>query len=380
MCQLTDAAVQSRTLARRRRTAGPLTPWKLLLLAFVFGAVGNGYFVYQTVVGPGPLFRLIERIYDFNTVLLPMVCLACGLLGLVRFPREARVRRGTLPVILCWLAGVGGIGVRVYATHIEPYQLQLRTVRIESPKVKHPLRILHVSDIQSPEVGEYERRAFERFCALEPHLILHTGDLLQPLTVESVEPARKRMAALWESVEPPLGKFNVIGDTGQWMRDFLLGGVGGLRTLDGEEVILESEGTRVRILGLRLEQSRNPVLANRVVEPWLATTTPEDFTIVMGHAPDFILELKDFPVDLCLAGHTHGGQVHLPFVGPLITSSRVPRSMARGFFRYGQTRVNVSAGVGCEHVGGIAPIRFNCPPEMTLIELVPGDRSTDSTD
>ena len=81
------------------------------------------------------------------------------------------------------------------------------------------------------------------------------------------------------------------------------------------------------------------------------------------HAPD--------GVDLCLAGHTHGGQVRIPGYGPIVTLSGLPRHMARGLNDWGKTRIHVSAGIGSEHIAGLPPIRIFCPPEMTLIVIVP---------
>lgn len=95
----------------------------------------------------------------------------------------------------------------------------------------------------------------------------------------------------------------------------------------------------------------------------------EDVNILLGHAPDYILSLGHLSIDLCLAGHTHGGQVRIPFFGPPITLSRVPREWARGMHEVGNTRINVSAGVGSEHMMDLPAIRFNCPTEISVIEL-----------
>ena len=91
----------------------------------------------------------------------------------------------------------------------------------------------------------------------------------------------------------------------------------------------------------------------------------------MGHSPNFALALKDTPVDLCLAGHTHGGQVRVPFFGPLTIYSKIPKEWALGFRQIGLPYLNVTAGVGSNRYGGLPPIRFNCPTELTVIELLP---------
>jgi hypothetical protein len=95
----------------------------------------------------------------------------------------------------------------------------------------------------------------------------------------------------------------------------------------------------------------------------------ERFHIVLGHSPNFALGRVD--ADLLVAGHTHGGQVRLPWIGPLMTLSAVPRAWAAGTTRLdsGRTLV-VSRGVGMER--GDAPrLRFLCRPEIVIVEIVP---------
>jgi len=95
------------------------------------------------------------------------------------------------------------------------------------------------------------------------------------------------------------------------------------------------------------------------------------FHIVVGHDPDFALGAVE--ADLLLAGHTHGGQVRLPGLGPLVTSSRVPRAWAAGRTALANDRtLIVSRGIGMER--GYAPqLRFLCPPELVVVDLEPRD-------
>ena len=94
------------------------------------------------------------------------------------------------------------------------------------------------------------------------------------------------------------------------------------------------------------------------------------YQVVFGHAPDFSLARP--PAGLLLAGHTHGGQVQLPFIGPLVTLTEVPRDQAVGHSRldWGADLI-VSRGVGMERK--FAPrLRFLCRPEVVISALVPG--------
>lgn len=101
----------------------------------------------------------------------------------------------------------------------------------------------------------------------------------------------------------------------------------------------------------------------------LSVAPADRFHIVLGHSPDFALGRVE--ADLLVAGHTHGGQVRLPGLGPLLTMSRVPRSWAAGVtsLQDGRTLV-VSRGIGMER--GAAPrLRFLCRPELVVIDVVP---------
>jgi hypothetical protein len=78
------------------------------------------------------------------------------------------------------------------------------------------------------------------------------------------------------------------------------------------------------------------------------------------------VNITDLDIDLCLAGHTHGGQIRIPFFGPVVTLSNVPKEWAMGYRKVRNIRMNVSAGIGSEHAGDLPAIRFNCPPKMSL--------------
>ena len=92
--------------------------------------------------------------------------------------------------------------------------------------------------------------------------------------------------------------------------------------------------------------------------------------ILFAHRPEVVYRLgPNTRVDLVVAGHTHGGQVQIPFFGPPITLTSVPRHVAAGGLHdMNGRRIYVSRGVGWEH--GHAPrVRFLCPPEATLLTL-----------
>ena len=141
-----------------------------------------------------------------------------------------------------------------------------------------------------------------------------------------------------------------------------------LRVTNGGETLL-SAPLRNKPQGLR-EGARGTRLALALARsPYVPEGTP---VVVLSHTPAVVLEASRRGLEAVLAGHTHGGQVRLPFFGPPITLSRVPRAVAAGgLHELDGRRIYVSRGIGWEH--GHAPrVRFLCPPEVTLLELTPG--------
>jgi hypothetical protein len=83
------------------------------------------------------------------------------------------------------------------------------------------------------------------------------------------------------------------------------------------------------------------------------------------HTPELVDEAAAAGVDLYLCGHTHGGQICLPWIGPIIVNANCPRRYARGLWRHRHMQGYTSPGVGTSGV----PVRFFCPPEIGVIEL-----------
>ncbi len=93
---------------------------------------------------------------------------------------------------------------------------------------------------------------------------------------------------------------------------------------------------------------------------------PNQFVLALSHTPDLILHLDVDQFDLMVSGHTHGGQIRLPGLGPLTTSTRIGRAYAEGLHELSQNRfMYVSRGMG----QGTIPWRLLCPPELALLTL-----------
>jgi uncharacterized protein len=377
-------------------------PWQLAMWL----VVNAGLLAFLLL---NPSFFAMRIIYDFNTLIVPSALLVLGVIGIARWNRMP-YERGILRASVFFLGmSLLLFGIRIYATHIEPYRLKLRTVTIRTNKVSRPLRILHVSDIQTSKVGVYEEKVFRLMHELSPDVVLCTGDFVQTRTVDAAKFEFEKLTKLINATNPPYGFWGVLGDVDWRLTESIVkrvraGGLspqedpnyleskisskiiedsasisspanqldfGVLRILENKSISIKTDSGVVNILGLSNPLSRDQAGARRIVSDWFNSIDTNSFSIVLGHSPDYVLGISELPIDLCLAGHTHGGQIRIPLFGPIITLSKVPRKLARGFHEVGRTWLDVSAGIGSEHADGIPPIRIHCPPEMTLIELVP---------
>jgi len=231
------------------------------------------------------------------------------------------------------------------------------------------LRIVHLSDIQTAVIGTHERRAFREAVDLQPDIILLTGDYLQALAGrEDLSRAHDDFRRLLNSLPVPrLGIYAVKGDVEgrEWPSVFERTRVIPL-TDEFVRIPLRGSSRSMSLLGLSSGLARGR--DSRTLRRLVAQLPPDDLKVVFGHNPDFIMALDEGTADLALAGHTHGGQIVVPFFGAPLTLSRLPRRMARGLHDWKGTPIHVSAGVGMER--GYAPqVRFLCRPEVCLLRV-----------
>lgn len=261
-------------------------------------------------------------------------------------------------------------GGALYVRAVEPHWLTVgrHTVRLNWPGAGPSLKILHLSDLHASRVvnlgfiGEAVRLGLE----LQPDLICLTGDFITRgyRTFEG-------FAAILTPLAGGAPAFACLGnhDGGVWasrrqgFSDTTR--VRGMLAKAGI-TLLHNAATSIRI------RDRNLTLVGLgdawagELQPLLAFDSPPagDATIVLSHNPDSKEDLRDYPWDLLLCGHTHGGQVRLPFVGAPILPIR-DRRFAEGLHRWEGRWIHVTRGVGNLH-----GIRFNCPPEVSLLTLV----------
>jgi len=278
---------------------------------------------------------------------------------LLILPWENRKTKIFLLVILVLTTAVA-----VDAFVVEPHSLEVSRLTLTTDKLSEPLRIAFLADIQTDHPGSFEENVLELVKDENPDLILLAGDYLQ---ISHPDHYRQSVGELHEifleaGLSPRLGMYAVRGnvDWNGWDRIFA-----DLDVFPVEETTSFDLGP-LTITGIGWLDSENPNLR---------ISASDKYHIVIGHSPNF--SLGEIGGDLLLAGHTHGGQVQLPGIGPLMTLSAVPRSWASGLTEIhpGQFLL-VSRGIGMER--GSAPrLRFLCRPELIILDLLPSGNTSD---
>jgi predicted MPP superfamily phosphohydrolase len=260
--------------------------------------------------------------------------------------------------------------VVVYACFFEPFNLTFTSLEVVTDKLPAdapPLRILHLSDFHVERVTKREREVLALAESLSPDLIVLTGDYLN-LSYVYEETARREARAVLSQLHAPYGVYAIAGsppvDPPQAMESVFSGL--DITVLRDEGLLLDVRDQTIRLLGVNC--SWDPAVATQGLDRALSTRPEPAFTLLLYHSPDIMPDAAERGVDLVLAGHTHGGQIRLPFYGAVFTSSVYGKRYEMGRYQEGQTVMYVTRGLGME--GLSAPrVRFLCPPEVVMVTL-----------
>ncbi|HPF38029.1 MAG TPA: metallophosphoesterase [Phycisphaerae bacterium] len=334
----------------------------LLIVGLVFGVkvvVSTFFGVHQ--------FGWIRMAYVDLVVMIPATSAMVLLSEAVR-PRDRRRCAPAMRALAC--VGLLGAPVGYYASCVEPYRLRLERADVdvgERAVVKAPIRVGVLADIQTNRVSDYERNAIDRLMAERPDIVLLPGDLLQ-CTRHEYAAQIDEMRDVVKRLDAPGGAYFVEGDVDRMDRLTPLFWATPVRVLMNEMVETRVGDQRVLIGGVELRYNSPDAVA--LIRRLSETPRLGRIKILMAHRPDVIYALpKDADIDLVVAGHTHGGQVVVPGFGPLITLSDTPRDVAGGgLHELNGAQIYVSRGVGMER-GLSPPLRFFCPPEISLLTL-----------
>ncbi len=256
------------------------------------------------------------------------------------------------------------------AAILEPRTVEITRQRIalrKLPEVFDNFRLVQLSDIHhSPFLSEREiTAASEQANALRPDLIVLTGDYVSHSRdfIDGCARALGRLRAAH-------GVLAVLGNHDHWTDGPAMAAAlqsKGIRVLENENLLIRRGGSAIRLIGVDdfTVKRDNLQLA-------LEGSESAEARILLSHNPAIIREAARAGIDLVLSGHTHGGQINWRLlIGRENQTTqrwlrRPSRRLMRGLAQLGETTLYVNRGLGTV----ILPLRYGCPPEISLIELV----------
>src|ERR1700730_4542651 len=222
------------------------------------------------------------------------------------------------------------------------------------PRPFDGFKILHLSDLHTDMSERAMSRILDLLPGLEYDLCVLTGDY-RGKTFGPYDLALAGMARLCEALNGPV--FGVLGNHDTIRMVPGLEGMG-IRMLLNESVGIERGGQRIHLAGI--DDAHFYRVDN--IEKAADAIPHEEFSILLSHTPEIYRQAAHAGLDLLLSGHTHGGQICLPGGIAMTLDSALPRSFGSGAWTYGNMAGYTSVGAG----SSVVPVRFNCPPEITL--------------
>jgi len=256
----------------------------------------------------------------------------------------------------------------LYGYLIEPYNPELveqTLVYQDLPYSLDNLKIIHLSDFHCRGFTAREKKLVEIIDKERPDFIFFTGDFLEnDKWIYSCE------NLIWQIFQKNSNFFGVFGNHDHQINtpiqdleeDFEKRGI---TILVNEAQELKFKGSSFYLIGVD-----DPYLDYDNLELALTGVKEDKFKILLSHSPAIFMEdrelILDNAINLILSGHTHGGQVNVPFFTNFFISLWLGGKYTAGLFREGGTFIYVNRGIGTFH---LFPIRLNSPPEVTLIIL-----------
>jgi predicted MPP superfamily phosphohydrolase len=288
----------------------------------------------------------------------------------VSSPTSKITRRHFVKAGLC-----GAAGLALYAGEVERHFLEVSQSDVPIPGLHAAfdgMRIAQLSDIHLDVFTEpfFLHYAVDRINRLNPDLVFLTGDFVTCLRGfrKYAHGAAWQCANILNRLKCPV-RYAILGN-----HDIGAGAAAvtqaltdnGITVLRNSSLPIERGGGRFWLAGLDDPLEGNPD-PDRAI-PASIRNLPHEPVVLMCHGPDYVDDLLTYPaassVSLMLSGHTHGGQVRLPFFGPLELPP-LGKKYVEGWFRFGNLRLHVNRGLGTVGV----PFRFDCPPEISLLTL-----------
>ena len=274
----------------------------------------------------------------------------------------------TVIVVFCLIAVVMGIlGVR------ENEKLVVTDYTVKSDRIPQAFsgyKIAQISDFHNPRSTELVDKVVKAVEECQPDIIVITGDLIDSRDTQ-INIALDFVTRI-STVSPV---YFVTGNHEGRINDYqrLKNGLEnlGVKVLENECEVLEKDGGKINLVGLE-DPAFNEVRdigGKRLLSGWIKEIgfDKENYTVLLGHHPEYPLAYSDCEIDLALTGHAHGGQIRLPLIGGLYAPGQglFPKYDGGLYELSSVSTMIVSRGIG----NSIYPVRLNNPPELVVITL-----------
>nr|WP_085509215.1 metallophosphoesterase [Thalassobacillus devorans] len=256
-------------------------------------------------------------------------------------------------------------GTYYYARYMEPDMLTIQEETLTNSKIPGSFRDFKIVQFSDTHIGfhytlEQLKEVVDRINRMNPDLILFTGDLVdRPNAYEW----NGKIVEVLKKLQAPHGKYWIYGnhDHGGYGTDIVKKKMdeAGFQLLQNEHTVIKKEQSSFILAGVD-----DLMLGKPDMEKTLQGADSDSFVLLMVHEPDYADEVANYPVDVQLSGHSHGGQVQIPFFGYLVTPPYAEKYV-EGRHTIGNLDLYVSRGLGTTRL----PYRFLCKPEITIHTL-----------
>ncbi|MEH7076084.1 metallophosphoesterase [Neobacillus drentensis] len=266
------------------------------------------------------------------------------------------------------VAGLSSGGM-LYANRIEPSLLDIQEFQMKHPLIPDSFDGIKIVQFSDTHLGfQYNLNQFKKLVkkinSLQPDIVLFTGDLMdEPNQYSDIN----QLVPILKSLNAPLGKYCIFGnhDHGGYGSDIyrnIMETTDFIVLLNESVPVINKDDSTIYLLGIDDAMLGNPNL------PLALKNVPKNtFKILLSHAPDLADTASQYPIQWQLSGHSHGGQIKIPFFGALVTPP-YGQIYPEGLYSVGnQSRLSlyVNRGIGTTRL----PFRFLSKPELTIFTL-----------
>ncbi len=262
----------------------------------------------------------------------------------------------------------GGLSILFYSYKIEPTSLEVNHIHLDIPTLNEELVVVQLSDIEISKNYSPQnlKKVIEKINSINPDIIVFTGDLFS--NYAQYRPTTDVIHYL-SQLQAPLEKYAILGNNdhgGGAIREYEnIMNESGFTVLQNKSQLIElTNGEVIYVTGLDDDLLGNP----NIDDAFYNYSNQSSFNLLLVHEPYLIDNLLDYPYDLALSGHTHGGQIDFPFIDSSYLLNPLENKYLSGMYTFDnqrRTTLYVNNGLGTSRL----PLRFMVPPEITVFTL-----------